>query len=225
MDHIASLLLGLGAGGVYAALGAGAGDHLPRLGRRELRDRGDGAVRGLHLRRPPQGRAHRAHPGAAEDRRPRRGAGVLAGRGHRHGRRRRARGGALRGGVPPAARRAPAGQGGGVARRPRGAAGRAGHPAGDQPRDGRPHLPGRALGARRDRRPLRSLLPGADGRRPGARAGGGVPLHPLRAAHPGDGGVADRRLRQRRLARPRGAAQLDDQRHGGRASPASSSPP
>ena len=53
----------------------------------------------------------------------------------------------------------------------------------------------------------------------------GLQVHPLRPVHPGVGGDPDRCLRERRLPGPGRPRQLDDQRRGGRGSPASSSLP
>ena len=54
-----------------------------------------------------------------------------------------------------------------------------------------------------------------DRRRHHPRAGGGVPVHPLRAADPGRGRDREGRVRQRHLARSHRRRQLDDQRRGG----------
>ena len=111
----------------------------------------------------------------------------------------------------------PAGQGGGVARRPRGDPGPAGDPAGHQHRERRRDLPGRALGAR-DRS---SCCPTGSTSRSRSSCWRSRCRPRFRYTRfglldAGDGGDPDRGLRQRRLARPDRAGQLDDQRHGRR---------
>ena len=71
VDHVASLLLGTRQR--WGVRGAGRRDrhHLPELGGGQLRDGGDRALRRLHLRRAPAGRAAAHLPGPPRQRRPR----------------------------------------------------------------------------------------------------------------------------------------------------------
>ena len=79
--------------------------------------------------------------------------------------------------------------------------GHAGHPPGHQRGERAGHLPRRALGVERRDRAVRSVLPGSHRRRAGAPRGGRVPVHALRAA-----GARHRRIADgayvSRLARP-----------------------
>ena len=126
--------------------------------------------------------------------------------------------------VPAAARGAGGGQGGGVDRR-----------------DGRVHRALRASGSGTTAVPVdadparrhagrsggvrisqdRVWFAGDDPRRSRSVLDRGLPVHPVRAAHPGRGRDREGRLRQRHLARPDRRGQLDDQRRGRRRSPAS----
>ena len=214
MDHIASLLLGLGAGGVYAALalalvityrasgvlnfatGAMAlyvAYTYAGLRRGELLVPIPGLPKTIDL-----GQELGFWPAVLISM-------VVAA----------VLGAALRAGVPPVARCAPAGQGGGIARSPGDHPGHAGHPPGHQRGERAGHLPRRALGVERRDRAVRSVLPGSHRRRAGAPRGGRVPVHALRAADARHRRIADGAYVSR-LARPHRAGQLDDQRHGRR---------
>ena len=84
---------------------------------------------------------------------------------------------------------------------------------GTAPGERRADLPGRAAGTLGSSTVLSDRFYLARRRRrahAGARRR--VPVHPVRPAHPGRGRVPDGRVRQRRLARPGRAAELDDQR-------------
>ena len=195
--------------------------HLPRVGRHQLRHRLPGAVRRLHVHVPASGQALPDHPRAPDDggSQPRvrdaRGAGAHAGDLGAAG------SGALRAGVPAAAPRTALGEGGGLAGCARRAAGvdvgADGHVAGERRGD----LSVEALDLAGPVGAVGSGVPGHHrrGLDPGPHRV--LPVDALRPRHPGHRGVRDGRVRERDLARPDRAVELDARgsRRGGRGDP------